>query len=144
MAGRYTAAAAYAFFMVYARLALLYPYGLLSAVSRAAAAADALRLVHAGLAVAVHLHLASARAGAHAEILYRAAEAGKLVALEVRQGNYYIRVCYRAPDLRLFDIFAAGDRNLRLVRAFQTVGYNYVAAGAERIVAVLIGRFEMF
>ena len=125
-------------------LPLLYPYGLLSAVSRAAAAADALRLVHAGLAVAVHLHLASARAGAHAEILYRAAEAGKLVALEVRQGNYYIRVCYRAPDLRLFDIFAAGDRNLRLVRALQAVGYNYVAAGAERIVAVLIGRFEMF
>ena len=90
----------------------------------------------------MHFHLARAGAAAHAEILDRAAEARRFVALEVRQRDHDIRVHQRTADLGGGDVFAVhGD--VDVVRALQTVGDQQVAADGIGVEAVLIGGFQM-
>src|SRR5699024_4384765 len=111
------AAAADAFVVVDMRLCVRDGDGVVRADAGAHAAAHAGVLVDLRLARVVLLHLARARAAAHADVLERAAEARSLMALEVGQGDEYIRVHNGLPDLGLLDVLAALDRYIGLVRA---------------------------
>ena len=71
------------------------------------AAAHAQLLLYMGLTGVVLLHLTGAAAAAHADILQRAAKAGRLVTLKVGKRHKDIRVHNRLTDLRLFDVFDA-------------------------------------
>ena len=117
--------------------------GAVRADARAHTAADAGVLIDLRLAGVVLLHLARARATAHADILERAAEAARLMALEVGQRNEHIRVHDGLSDLGFLDVFAALDRHISFVRAFQAVRNDDMAAGRERRKAVEIGGIQM-
>ena len=109
-AGADAAAAAHALVVVDGCLAALDGNGIVGAVLLADGAADALVLVHIGLAGGVHLHLAGAGAAAHADVLDRAAEARALVALEVGQGEEGVVVHKVFAHAHFGEPLAAGDR----------------------------------
>lgn len=110
---------------------------------RALAAADALIGVDARLAGGVLVHLARARAAAHAEVLHGAAEARALVPLEVREADHDVGVHEGAADLRVLDVLAAHDRHLDLVEALEPVGDDGVAPGLERVEPVGVGGVQV-
>ena len=109
----------------------------------AAAAADAGILVDEGLARGVHLHLAGAGTAAHADVLQRAAEAGALVPLEVRQRDEHVGVHDGAADLGFLHIGAALHGDQGLVGALQAVGDDDVAAGGKGRKTVGVGRVDV-
>ena len=89
------------------------------------------------------LHLAGARAAAHAEVLHGAAEARLLVALEVRETDDDVRVHERAADLGVLHVLAARHGHLDLVEALEAVGDDRVTAGLERVEAIGVGGVEV-
>ena len=97
------------------------------AVFDALAAADALILIDDGLAGAVHLLLAGARAAAHADVLERAAEAGGRVALGVRERDEDVGVHDGAADLRRAQILAAADGHEVVIVPLEPVGDDALA-----------------
>ena len=136
------AAAADAFVRVDVHLAVLDRRGVVGADLAARAAADALGLVHGGLAVGVHFLLARAGAAAHAEIFDRATDARGLVALEVGQGDDDIGIHQCAADAGVLYILAV-NRNGDIVRALQAVGNDDMAARRIRREAVDIGGLDV-
>src|SRR5699024_4562913 len=88
----------------------------------ARAAADALLLIHNGLAGGVHFHLAGARAAAHAQVLEGTAEARHLMPLEVVEGDDDVGIHDGAADLGGFTEGTAHHRHLHIVGALQAVG----------------------
>ena len=115
----------------------------MGAVFHALAAADALILIDDGLAGAVHLLLAGARAAAHADVLERAAEAGGHVSLGMREGDEDIGIHDGAADLRRAQIFAAADGHEVVVLALEPVGNDALRAGGHGRVAVAHRTVEM-
>ena len=113
------------------------------AVFDALAAADALILIDDGLAGAVHLLLAGARAAAHADVLERAAEAGGRVALGMRERDEDVGVHDGAADLRRAQILAAADGHEVVIVALEPVGNDALGAGGHGRIAVEHGAVEM-
>ena len=113
------------------------------AVFDALAAADALVLIDDGLAGAVHLLLAGARAAAHADVLERAAEAGGRVALGMRERDEDVGVHDGAADLRRAQVLAAADGHEVIVPALEPVGDDALGAGGHGRIAVEHGAVEM-
>ena len=109
----------------------------------AAAASAALLRVYLWLAVAVLVLFPGARAAAHANVLYRSAEARHLVALEVGQRYEHVGIHHGAPYLGLLHVFASGYRHGHVVGAFQPVANYHRAAHGERREAVLPGAVEV-
>ena len=130
------AAAAHAFVVVDVRLAVFDDGRAVGADPAALAAADAVFLRHMGLARVVLLHLTGAAAAAHADVLQAAAEARRLVPLEMGQGDEHVRVHDGAADLGVLHILAARHGHLHLVAALQTVGNDDLAAGGHGVEAV--------
>ena len=123
-------AAADALVVVDAGLAADHARSVVGADTHAGAAANAALCLDHGLALAVLLHLARARAAAHAEVLERAAEARLLVALEVAQGDDNVSVHDGLTDLGLLDQGQV-DGHQGLVGALETVRDDDVAAGLQ-------------
>ena len=96
-----------------------------------------------GLSGAVHFHLSGAGAAAHADILERSAEAGSLMALEMREGDEIIGVHDGASDFGLLDVIAALHRDERLVCALESVCDDDMAAGGEGVIPVHISGIEV-
>ena len=113
------------------------------AVFDALAAADALVLIDDGLAGAVHLLLAGARAAAHADVLERAAEARGHMTLGVRERDEDVGIHDGAADLRRAQILAAADGHEVVVLALDTVGNDAVRAGAHGRIAVEHGAVKV-
>ena len=130
------APAAHTFVVVDVRLAVFDDGRAVGADPAALAAADAVFLRHVGLARVVLLHLTGAAAAAHADVLQAAAEARRLVPLEMGQGDEHIRVHDGAADLGVLHILAARHGHLHLVAALQTVGNDDLAAGGHGVEAV--------
>ena len=126
-----------------ARAYLVEAEGVVRADLGALAAADALLDVDAGLSRGVLLHLARARAAAHAQVLHAAAKAGLLVTLEVREADHDVGVHEGATDLGVLDVLAAHDGHLHLVEALEAVGDDGVAAGLKRVEAVGVGAVQV-
>ena len=114
-----------------------------SALLRALAASDAVGLLNLGMDARVHGLLAGPRSAAHADVLHRAADAGHLVALEVRERDDHVGVHERAPDVGLLDVLAVGKRDGHVVRALEPVCDEDVAAGREGGEAVLVRYCEV-
>ena len=110
--------------------------GIAAALLGAASAAAAEVLVHSGLALTVLLHLAGSASAAHADVLQRAAEAGHLMALEVRQGDQNVCVHQRSAHEGGFAVFPVGHGNFNIVGAAQAVSNDDVAAGGDGVEAV--------
>lgn len=108
----------------------------------AGAAADAFLLLYLRLTVAVLLHLARTGTAAHADVLYRTAEARFLVTLKMRQRNKHVRIHDGGADLRFLDVLAVYG-NEGLVRAFKPVGDYDVAADLHGRKAVHIRRVDV-
>ena len=89
------------------------------------------------------LHLARAGTAAHADILQRAAKAGRFVPLKVVERNKDIRVHDRLADLRFFDVLCARQRDDLLVEALETVRNDDLAAGGRDGKAVFRGGVEV-
>ena len=106
-------------------------------------AADAQFLIHIRLPGGMHLHLARAGTASHTDVLERAAVAGRLVPLEMAQGDEDVRVHHCLADLRFPDVFAALNGNVYVVGSFQAVGDQDVAAGIVGIEPILISAFQM-
>ena len=115
----------------------------MGAVLGAFAAADALFLVHEGLAVGVHIPLALVGAAAHAQILQSAAEAGFLMPLEVVQGDDDVGIHDGSADPGGLGVLAAFHGDRYIVGALQTVGDQHMAAGGEGGEAVEVCGFQM-
>ena len=109
----------------------------------ALAAPDAPLLRDAGLAGGMLLHLACARAAAHAQVLHGAAKAGLLVALEVGEADDHVGIHEGAADLGVLDVLAALDGHLDLVQAPEAVGDDGVASGLEGVEAVGVGTVQV-
>ena len=142
-AGIQTAAAAGTFIPVHMAQAVCDHRRPVGANPGAGAAADALFGIHHRAAGIVHIPFAPSGAGAHAQILQSATEAGLLVPLEVVQGDDDIRVHNGPADIGLFHIFAAVDGHGHIVGALQTVGNQHMGAGGVGGEAVEIGGFQM-
>ena len=97
----------------------------------AGTAGHAQLLVHHGAAGIVHILLAVPGAGAHAQVLQGAAEAGFLMALEMAQGDDDIRIHDGPADEGLLDVHTVADGDGHLIGALQTVGDDHMAAGGE-------------
>ena len=97
------------------------------AVFRARAAAPAYIREDFRLSGTVHLHLARARAAAHAEVFERSSKACIFMPFEMVQRDEHVRIHDRASDLRLCHIFAP-HRNDRLIRSFESVGDDHMTA----------------
>ena len=138
-----TSSAAHAFVVINGGLPVSDGDGVMGADFGTLAAADAVFLVHMGLAGTVLLHFSGPGAAAHADVFQSSAEAGGLMALEMRQGNEHIRVHHRLTDFGLLYIFAALHGNQRLVGAFQAVGNDHMTAGGEGGKSIFIGTFQM-
>ena len=130
------AAAAGALIFQNGTLAVFDVRAVVRAVFHALAAADALIRIDDGLAGAVHLLLAGARAAAHADVLERAAEARGHVALGVREGDEDIRVHDGAADLCRAQIFAAADGHEVVIVPLEPVGDDALRAGGHGRIAV--------
>jgi hypothetical protein len=109
--------------------------GVRSALPYTHAAADAGVLVDGRLAVAVHFPLAGGGAAPHAQVLQRPADAGALVAFEVRQADDRLRVHHGAADEGVVAVLAP-DGNAHEIRAQQAVRDDHVAARLQRREAV--------
>ena len=109
----------------------------------ARATPDARALVHAGLAGGVLLHLAGTATATHPEILHAAAETGLLMPLEVREADDDVGVHEGVADLGLLHVLAVLDWNERLVRTFEAVGDDDLAARGIRGEAVLVRAVDM-
>ena len=83
------------------------------------------------------LGLARTRAAAHADILDRAAEPGRLMSLEMGQADENVGVHDGSANPRFLYIFAARNRNADIVRAFQAVADDDRTADRQRREAVL-------
>ena len=117
--------------MVNAGLAVLDGDRPMRAYARAHRAAHAALLMDARLARVVHLHLARARAAAHADVLECAAKAGVLMALEMGQRDQDIGVHDSRANLGLLNVLAALDRHIGLVRPLESVRNDHMAAGRK-------------
>ena len=113
------------------------------AVFDALAAADALVRIDDGLAGAVHLLLAGARAAAHADVLERAAESRSRVALGMRERDEDVGVHDGAADLRRAQILAAADGHEVVIVALEPVGNDALRARGHGRIAVKHGAVEM-
>ena len=113
------------------------------AVFDALAAADALVRIDDGLAGAVHLLLAGARAAAHADVLERAAEARGHVPLGVRERDEDVGVHDGAADLCRAQILAAADGHEVVIIALEPVGNDALRARGHGRIAVEHGAVEM-
>jgi len=109
----------------------------------ALAAAAAAGCVHDGLAVAVLLHFAGARAAAHADVFQRAAKAHVLVAFKVRKRDKNVRVHNRLSDLCKLHVLTAFDGHQRFVQTFKPVGDENLTAGGHAGKSVARRRFQM-
>ena len=89
------------------------------------------------------LHLAGAAAAAHTQILHGAAKASLLMALKVGEADHDIGIHERLADLGLVHIFAALDRDERLVGTLEAVGNDDLAARGVRGKAILIGGVDV-
>ena len=138
-AGADAAAAALALVVVDDGLVVCVADGVAAALAGAAAATAAEVFVDGGLAVLVLVHLAGAAAAAHADVLQRAAEAGGLMALEVRQADEDVGVHDGAADLGGLAVLAVDDGHFHFVRAAQTVADDDLAAGGDGVEAVEVG-----
>ena len=110
---------------------------IVGALALAAAASAADLLVDARLAVGMLLGLARTRAAAHADILDRAAEPGRLMSLEVGQADENVGVHDGSANPRFLHVFAARDRNADIIRALQAVADDHRATDRQRCEAVL-------
>ena len=75
--------------------------------------------------------------------MQRAADAGHLVALEVREGDDRVGVHERAADEGLLHVLAVREGDGHVVRALESVRDDHVAARGERREAVLVGGGDM-
>ena len=75
--------------------------------------------------------------------MQRAADAGHLVALEVRERDDHVGVYERAADVRLLHVLAVGERDGHVVRALESVGDDDVAARGEGGESILVGDVDM-
>ena len=91
----------------------------------------------------VLLHFAAAAAASHADILEGAAEAGRLVAFEVRQRNEDVRIHHRAADQCGLTVLSVRHRHFDIIGSPQSVRDENLAAGRNRIEAVDIGAVQM-
>src|SRR5450830_1305221 len=114
----------------------------LRAGTDAGTAGDALDDVDTRLGLRVHLHLPAPRTTAHADILERAAEAGLLMPLEVRERDNDVGVGNCSADLGSLATLEM-DGNLAVVRALETVGDDDVRPDGDTVEAVLLGRLQM-
>ena len=138
------APAAHALCMVNARLVrFVKGDGAVGAVFHARPARTAQGLIHRGLAGRMHIHLARARAAAHAHVFHRAAKARALVPFEMRKRNKHVRVHHGAPNQRVLDVLAALHGHSHLVCALQAVCNDNLAAGGKGRIAVFIGGVHM-
>ena len=135
-AGADAAAAALAEVLVDVRLIVFVRDGIGAAFLRAFAAAAAEILIDDALARGVLLHLARAAAAAHADVLERAAEACRLMPLEMGEADEDVGVHDGAADLRFLDILAVLHRDRDVVRALEPVADDDLAARCDRVEAV--------
>src|SRR5450830_546995 len=105
-------------------------------------ASGALDNVDTRLGFRMHLHLPAPRTTAHADILERAAEAGLLMPLEVRERDNDVGVGNCSADLGSLATLEM-DGNLAVVRALETVGDDDVRPDGDTVEAVLLGRLQM-
>ena len=138
------AAAAHAFVMSDVRLVVRNANGSLRTIVGTGAAAPALFLIHGGFAVAVHGHFPRPAATAHADVLDRAAEASQLMPLEMGQGNEDICIHDSPSDECRFENFSPVHRHFHIVRTFQTIADDELAACGQRRKAVFVGGGQMF
>lgn len=117
-------------------LVVLVGDGIRAAFLRALAATTAELFINDALARRMLLHLASAAAAAHADVLDGAAEASRLMALEVREADEDIGIHDGTADLGLLDVLAVLDRHLDIVRAAQAIADDDLAARRRRVEAV--------
>ena len=66
------------------------------------------------------------------------------MSLEMGERDDNVGVGDGAADLCLFDILAALHRNQGFVGPFEAVGDYHLTAGAEGVIAVLVGGVEVF
>ena len=99
-AGADAATTAFAYIFVDVRLALDVRDGIRAALLRAATTATTFLLIDDDLARRMLLHLARTTAAAHADVLYRAAEACHLVTFEMREADDDVRVHERTTNFR--------------------------------------------
>ena len=90
------------------------------------------------------VHLTGAAAAAHADVLQRPAEAGGLMALEVRQADEDVGVHDGAADLGGLAVLAVDDGHFHFVRAAQTVADDDLAAGGDGVEAVEVSAVQVF
>src|SRR5450756_1811370 len=88
-------------------------------------ASGALDNVDTRLGFRMHLHLATPRTTAHAEIFERAAEAGLLMPLEVRERDNDVGIGNCSTDLGCITALEMNG-NLAVIRALETVGNDNV------------------
>ena len=135
-AGADAAAAALAEVFMDHSLVVLVGDGIRAALLCALAATAAEFFVDDALARRMLLHLASAAAAAHADVLDGAAKARRLMTLEMREADEDVGIHDGAADLGLLDVLAVLDRHLDIIRAAQAVADDDLAACRHRVEAV--------
>ena len=91
----------------------------------------------------VLLHLAGPASAAHSDILDRSAESGQLMALEMCQRDEDIRIHHRAADVSCLAVLAVRHRNLKVIRAAETVRDQNLTSGRNGIESVDIRAVQM-
>ena len=97
-----------------------------------------------GLAVVVHFHFSSTRAAAHTNIFDSAAETRGLMALKMVEGDNDIGIHQSLADFSFLDQLPMGNCHIGLVRAFQTIGDNNMAASRKGAEAIFVRRCNVF
>jgi len=108
----------------------------------AGTASGALDNVDTRLGFRMHLHLATPRTTAHAEIFERAAEAGLLMPLEVRERDDDVGIGNCSTDLGCFTALEMNG-NLAVIRALEAVGNDNVCPDGDTVEAVLLGGLQV-
>jgi hypothetical protein len=112
-------------------------------LTQAEAATAAFCFFNKGFSAAVLFRFACAGAATHADILYSAAEACHLVALEVCKAYEYVGIHNSPAYFRVFYVFAACNGNFYIVRTLKTVAYDYGATDGKGSKTVFPSAFEV-
>jgi hypothetical protein len=112
-------------------------------LTQAEAATAAFCFFNKGFSAAVLFRFACAGAATHADILYSAAEACHLVALEVCKAYEYVGIHNSPAYFRVFYVFAACNGNFYIVRTLKTVAYDDGATDGKGSKTVFPSAFEV-
>ncbi len=112
-------------------------------VFRTGSTDDTLIALNLWTALFVHLTFTGIGATTHANIFHGTAKASFFVPLKVVKGNHNISIHNGSANLCAFNIFTALNRNIHIVRTFQSVCNNHLATSRIRCEAIAVSCIDM-